>query len=99
MAKAKVAGRVASYSTNRYWVIQNEYDYVWTGLGWVRQGSEEAESVVGFKSRKLADAFRRHIQNNRPDGEAMVCRASYTLQIKIKTKPIDTVLLAKVQGE
>lgn len=97
MAKAKVAGRVASYSTNRYWILQNEYDSVWTGLGWVRQGSDEAETVIGFKSRKLAESFRRHLQNNRPDGEITVCRATYTLQIKIKTKPIDAVLA--VEGE
>lgn len=99
MAKAQIAGRVASYSTNRYWVLQNEYDSVWNGLGWVRQTSEDAKSVIGFKSKKLADAFRKHIQRNRTHGDVMVCRASYTLQIKIKTRPIDTVLLAKVQGE
>lgn len=95
MAKAKVTGRVASFSTNRYWIIQNEDEYVWNGQHFIRPTSQEAETVMGFQLRKLADAVRRHIQNNRPDGMLEVIRAPYSLQIRIKTRTVDEGLQCK----
>lgn len=89
MAKAKVTGRVASFSTNRYWIIQNEDEYVWNGQHFIRPTSTEADTVVGFRLRKMADSFRKHIQRNRPDGLVEVIRAPYSLQIRIKTEPVD----------
>lgn len=93
MAKARVTGRVASFSTNRYWIIQNEDEYVWNGQHFIRPTSSEADTVVGFRLRKMADSFRRHIQGNRPDGLVEVIRAPYSLQIRIKTKPVDEGLM------
>lgn len=89
MAKAKVTGRVASFSTNRYWILQNENEYVWNGFHWIRPTSEEAATVAGFSLRKMAEHWRRFLQGNRPDGLIEVIRAPYSLQIKIKTKPLD----------
>jgi hypothetical protein len=99
MAKAVVTGRAASVSTNRYWVLQNENEYVWNGYHWIRQTSDEAEGVVGFKLKKMAEAWRKHLQANRPEGHIEICRASYSLQIKIKSKPIDDGFRCAGEGD
>lgn len=89
MAKPRITGRAASFSTNRYWILQNENAYVWNGFHWIRPTSDEAASAVGFVLRKSAEAWRKFLQGNRPDGMIEVARAPYSLQIKIKSKPLD----------
>ena len=89
MAKPKVQGREASFSTNRYWIIRNENEFVWNGVHWIRPTSKEVEEVIGFKLRKCAESFRKHLQSNRPDGMVEVVRAPYQVQIRIKRRAVD----------
>ena len=89
MPKPKVMGRVASFSTNRYWILRNENEYIWNGVHWIRPTSEEVSGAVGFKLRKMADSWRRHLMTNRPDGAIEVLRAPYQIQIKISNRAVD----------